>query len=252
MLDELEHMSLQEGAALIGRIISIVKGDIKPDPSVPAERMMKEVWDNLASIDQVLTDEMKEPAFVFWRSQVAAERLRPKTLKTYLRYREDDIASGYVHSYFLARLPAARANSPSLLCAIQRFSNAQHLPISMGPLLAAVHKNYSNCITVVNDICSYAKEARVAATSSQQGSVLCSAVQVLADETGLPADCAKRILWTMCREWERNHERMTRDLSMVAGCDGVLKEYLDGLKLQISGTEAWSLISMRYNDLSVI
>lgn len=148
--------------------------------------------------------------------------------------------------------PVTPANPSSLLCAIQRFSNAQHLPTSMAPLLTAVHKNYSNCITVVNDICSYAKEARVAATSAQQGSALCSAVQVLAEETCLPADCAKRILWTMCREWERNHERMARDLSMVAGCDGVLKEYLDGLKLQISGTEAWSLSSMRYNDLSVI
>lgn len=92
-LDELEHMSLEEGSALIERIISIVKGTLEPDKSVPAESMMKEVWDNLASIDKVLTDQMKEPAFVFWRSQVAAERLAPKTLKTYLRYREDDIAS---------------------------------------------------------------------------------------------------------------------------------------------------------------
>lgn len=97
MSDDLEHMSLKEGAALIERIISIVKGDIKPNASVPAEWMMKEVWDNLASIDQVLTDEMKEPAFVFWRSQVADERLKPKTLKTYLRYREDDIASEYAN-----------------------------------------------------------------------------------------------------------------------------------------------------------
>lgn len=91
--DELEHMSLKEGSALIERIIGIVKGTIEPNKSVPAEWMMKEVWDNLASIDTVLTDEMKEPAFVFWRSQVATERLAPKTLKTYLRYREDDIAS---------------------------------------------------------------------------------------------------------------------------------------------------------------
>lgn len=86
-------MSLEEGSALIERIISIVNGTLEPDRSVPAEWMMKEVWDNLASIDKVLTDQMKEPAFVFWRSQVAAERLTPKTLKTYLRYREDDIAS---------------------------------------------------------------------------------------------------------------------------------------------------------------
>lgn len=141
-------------------------------------------------------------------------------------------------------------NKHSLLCAIQRFSTAQHLPPRTIPLLGPLHKNYSNCITVVNDICSYAKEARVSASSSEQGSALCSAVQVLCEETCLPADCAKRILWTMCREWERNHERMAEELGRVSGCEGVLKEYLNGLKLQISGTEAWSLTSLRYNDIT--
>lgn len=94
--DDLEHMSLEEGSTLVERIISIVKGDIEPNPSVPAEWMMREVWDNLSSIDAELTDDMKEPAYLFWRSQVAAERLKPKTLKSYLHYREADIASAYV------------------------------------------------------------------------------------------------------------------------------------------------------------
>lgn len=97
-------MSLEQGSALIERIISIVMGDAEPDPTVPTERMMKEVWDNLASIDQALTDEMREPAVVFWRSQVAPERLAPKTLRSYLRYREDDIASAY-----------ATLNTPALI-----------------------------------------------------------------------------------------------------------------------------------------
>lgn len=241
-------MSLKEGSDLIERIIAVVKGTREPDKSVPAEWMMKEVWDNLASIDSDLTDQMKEPAFVFWRSQVAAERLAPKTLKTYLRYREDDIASEYV--LLRLYLECDETDNLSLLCAIQRFSSAQHLPPKTLPLLRPLHKNYSNCITVVNDICSYDKEARASAASSEQGSALCSAVQVLSDETCLPAECAKRILWAMCREWERNHERMAEELARVSGCEGVVMEYLNGLKLQISGTEAWSLTSLRYNNLA--
>lgn len=91
-------MSLEVGSALIDRFISIVGGESEPNPSEPYEVMMKEVWDNLASIDEVLTDEMREPAITFWRSQVAPERLAPKTVRSYLRYREDDIASAYVHA----------------------------------------------------------------------------------------------------------------------------------------------------------
>lgn len=102
----------------------------------------------------------------------------------------------------------------------------------------------------MNDICSYAKELRASQASPEEGSALCSAVQVLSDETFLPAESAKKVLWTMCREWELNHERMTEELGKVRGCDGVMKEYLEGLKLQISGTEAWSLRSLRYNGLT--
>jgi len=50
----------------------------------------------MRAIDAKLSDEMEEPAFLFWRSQVTAERLQPKTLRSYLAYRELDIASGYV------------------------------------------------------------------------------------------------------------------------------------------------------------
>ena len=86
-------MSLEAGSKLVERIISIVRGDTEPDASIPAEWMIREVWDNLTSIDAKLTEEMKEPAYLFWRSQVSAERLKPQTLKSYLRYRESDIAS---------------------------------------------------------------------------------------------------------------------------------------------------------------
>lgn len=136
------------------------------------------------------------------------------------------------------------------LCAIQRFSMEQHIPAGDLSRLAAVEKNYSDYITVVNDICSYDKEARTAEEGEAEGATICSSVQVLAEETGLLPEMAKRVLWAMCREWETNHDRLVVE-SAVPNHEGpegqVLMEYLDGLKLQISGTEAWSLTSFRYN-----
>ena len=136
------------------------------------------------------------------------------------------------------------------LCAIQRFSMEQHIPTGDLSRLAAVEKNYSDYITVVNDICSYDKEARTAEEGEAEGATICSSVQVLAEETGLLPEMAKRVLWAMCREWEANHDRLVVE-SAVPNHEGpegqVLMEYLDGLKLQISGTEAWSLTSFRYN-----
>ena len=87
-------MSLESGGKLIDRIIGVVRKDFSPNPNVPAEWMMHEIWEWMRSIDEPLAREIEEPAFVFWRSQVAAERLKPKTLKSYLAYRESDIASG--------------------------------------------------------------------------------------------------------------------------------------------------------------
>ena len=53
-------------------------------------------------------------------------------------------------------------------------------------LARVLEKNYSNCIASINDVCSYDKEVLAASALHPEGASLCSAVQVLADETGLP------------------------------------------------------------------
>lgn len=126
-----------------------------------------------------------------------------------------------------------------------------HIPNDELTHLSAIEKNYSDYITVVNDICSYDKEVRTAQTGEAEGAAICSAVQVLADETGLLADMAKQVLWAMCREWERNHERLVSERKGGNDLPSAIVEYLEGLKLQISGTEAWSLTCFRYNHLVV-
>jgi hypothetical protein len=106
-------MSLEDGAKLIDRIIGVVRGDFPPDQNAPAEWIMHYIWEWMRSIDKPLAHEIEEPAFEFWRSQVAEERLKPKTLKSYLKYREKDIASGYsLSSRFLLSQSHLQLNIP--------------------------------------------------------------------------------------------------------------------------------------------
>jgi len=123
---------------------------------------------------------------------------------------------------------------------------AQHVPASDLARAHDLEKNYSDCITSINDVCSYDKEALAARTLHREGGSVCSAVQVLADETGLPPQMTKRIMWSMIREWERNHERIVEELINQGSCSEDFVGYVDGIKSQLSGTELWSRTTLRY------
>ena len=65
-------MSLEDGSELIDRIIGVVQKDVLPNPTVPEEWVMHDIWQRMRAIDSKLAGELEEPAFLFWRSQVAA------------------------------------------------------------------------------------------------------------------------------------------------------------------------------------
>ena len=60
--------------------------------------------------------------------------------------------------------------------------------------------NCSNHISVVNDIVSFDKELKQAESCKEEGSILCSSVQIIGQECNLDATASKGILWAMCRE----------------------------------------------------
>lgn len=119
--------------------------------------------------------------------------------------------------------------------------------------LAAVHPVEQNCakhLSVLNDIMSWEKEYQAYLTGHPEGSAICSAVQVLSDETSLPYSACKRILWVMCREWELQHdflvEKLQKEFNYKPG--GNVMQYVKGLEYQISGNEQWSVTTPRYNS----
>lgn len=112
-----------------------------------------------------------------------------------------------------------------------------------------VEENASKSISVINDICSYDKEVRVAA-KGHEGGVLCSSVPIMMDIAGVDIECAKRILWSMSREWEIRHLQLVESIEKEHKSEA-LKAYMKGLEYQMAGNEVWSRITPRYNDVTV-
>ena len=106
-----------------------------------------------------------------------------------------------------------------------------------------VDLNCSKHISVVNDIYSFEKEVKQADSCEEEGSVLCSSVQVLSQEANVDPAASKRVLWSMCREWELVHLQLVERRQNERK---ELKTYCKGLEYQMSGNEMWSEGTKRY------
>lgn len=127
---------------------------------------------------------------------------------------------------------------------------------SMGPRMTpdklkdmkALESNCAKQLSVVNDIYSYEKEEESSRTGHKEGSFLCSAVKVLAEETSLSIPATKRVLWIMTRKWETVHDRLVEEkMKAPGGCSEASQAYMKGLQYQMSGNEQWSKTTRRYN-----
>ncbi|KAH7322523.1 Aristolochene synthase from penicillium Roqueforti [Stachybotrys elegans] len=229
--DVLEHMSFADGEALNNRLIDLSRGDCLPDRSIPAEYIIYDLWESMRAFDKELADEVLEPTFTFMRAQTDRARLHINELGQYLRYRERDVGK-------------------ALLSALMRYTMALKLNKTELASLRPLEENCSKHISIVNDIYSYEKELIASQTGHKEGSVLCTAVKVVADETSLSVQATKRILWPMVREWELVHDEMVRELLRgISGESAVtIKRYTEGLRHQMSGNELWSRTTPRYID----
>ena len=115
--------------------------------------------------------------------------------------------------------------------------------------MISLERNCSKHISIVNDIFSWEKELRASETGHHEGSVLCTAVKILADSTSLDIEGSRRVLWSMVREWEEMHNEMVAQ-KLADGCGQAAKDYMTGLEYQMSGNELWSQTTPRYHQLN--
>lgn len=89
-----------------------------------------------------------------------------------------------------------------------------------------VELNCAKHLSVVNDSYSWNKELKKSRESDSEGSLLCSSVKIMADEDSIDVDASKRILWSLCREWELVHlafmkEKKQFSSNVVRYCEGL-------------------------------
>ncbi|ORY66216.1 aristolochene synthase [Pseudomassariella vexata] len=229
----LEDLSLEDGASYNERLICISRGDVDalPDRNVPVEWITYDLWEDMRACDRELADGVLEPTFTFMRAQTDKCRLGIKELGQYLEYREKDVGQ-------------------ALLCALMRFSMNLHISDEELASVREIEMNCAKHISVLNDIYSWEKEVSAASSGHHEGSALCSSVLVLSNQTKLDVTASKRILWVLCREWELVHEQLVKKrLASVEPCSSDLKAYMNGLKYQMSGNEAWSGKTPRYHSV---
>ncbi|KAK2616580.1 Aristolochene synthase prx2 [Conoideocrella luteorostrata] len=229
--DLLEDMSFEDGSAYNNKLMPIARGDVLPDRTVPVEWMMYDLWEEMRAKDKILADQILEPTFTFMRAQTDKSRLTISELGHYLTYREKDVGK-------------------ALLCALMRFAMELHLNAEEIASAVPIEQNCAKHLSVVNDILSWDKEYIQFHTGHPEGSAICSAIQVLATETCLPYSACKRVLWVLCREWEKQHEKLVAQRlgDATSPASESLRTYIKGLEYQMSGNEYWSLTTLRYNS----
>lgn len=118
--------------------------------------------------------------------------------------------------------------------------------------LKDIEQNYARHFAVINDIYSWEKELLASKLGHQEGSAVFSSVQVMAQEANISPEASKRVLFSLCREWELCHMQMEAKWLNTIGekqRPEVLK-YIKGLEYLMSGNEMWSRTSSRYNGVS--
>ncbi|KAI9787986.1 MAG: hypothetical protein M1816_007290 [Peltula sp. TS41687] len=221
--DLLENKSLADGKAFNETLFPIMRGQVEPDRSVASQFILYDLFQDMRLIDKELADGVLEPTFIFMRAQTDSVRLNMKSIGDYLLYREKDVGK-------------------ALLSALMRFCLDLHLSPAELESMVELEIYCARHISVVNDIMSWEKELKAAQSGHREGSVLCTAVKVMADETCLSVPAAKRVLWHMVREWEKAFRGLCAErLAAPEDCGHSVRDYIRGLEHQMSGNEVWSL-----------
>lgn len=243
-------MTLKDGKDFYRRLIPIAMGKILPNRDDPYEWITYDTWEALRNTDQVLADQVLQQAFVCILAQVDEARLSCTDMGALLRQRTKEAGIAYVPDPFFAlhgeTLTTVAQNS--FVAAVMRYGMNLHLSNVELDSIPGIDDTYAKHGVTVNDILSFDKELKAHHRNPSEGSSILNMVNMLAQDTGISYEAAKRVLWILCREWEIEHQRMVQDrmTDKKLGCSADLRAYLKGMEWVLGGNEYWSSYTKRY------
>lgn len=99
---------------------------------------------------------------------------------------------------------------------------------------------------VLNDIYSWDREWKVYQANPSDGARPFSAINILAQETGLSFPSCKRLMYAYCRELESAFKKAEDEILQQGDTQPDLVKYIKGLEYLMSGIEQWSQWTPRY------
>ncbi|KAL8838626.1 MAG: hypothetical protein Q9170_002072 [Blastenia crenularia] len=234
LLDDVaEDLSISEGQDLYKRLIPLALGKTLPNRSDPYEWITYDTWASMRAMDAELTEVVWQGALLCITAQVDEARMKCPDMGSLLKHRAKEAGIAFV-------------------AAVLRFSQGLHLSASEISSIQSLHTLYALLGVTVNDVLSFDKEFRAYNLSSNtEGAHMLNMTLALANDTGLPYPASKRVLWTLCREWEGQWMNSMSE-RRKEGVSDDLAEYLDGMEYVLGGNEWWSWRTERYQDKKLV
>ncbi|EFY87632.1 Aristolochene Synthase [Metarhizium acridum CQMa 102] len=108
-----------------------------------------------------------------------------------------------------------------------------------------INANFARHFLGMNDLVGYEREVVESKAGHEEGGTLINSISVLSAELGLSPAATKRLLWQMCREWERKHKQLAKDVLSVDHSPD-LETYVESLEYMMTAGEVWGLVTARY------
>ncbi|KAJ5656519.1 hypothetical protein N7507_008469, partial [Penicillium longicatenatum] len=227
--DQLDKMNAADMLSYRELIMQIARGKAEPDRTICVEWMLSDTIQSMRAIDEILTSDLVDGFCTLLQMQTAPERTATKHLGPYLERREIDFGRPFYTTLI-------------------RFGANLHITPSELHDTSALESTAFRFMGVLNDVYSWDKEWKAYQEHLTDGAQPFSAVQVLAQETGLPYPACKRLMYHYCRELELVLKQSAAEIRESAG--GALRpemeKYIKGLEYFMSGMEAWSQWTPRY------
>ncbi|KAJ5746215.1 hypothetical protein N7520_011397 [Penicillium odoratum] len=229
--DQLDKMNVADMLSYRERVIEIARGETVPDRSISVEWMLFDTIQLMHTIDHVLAVDLVEGFCLLLQTQTNPERASIKHLGPYLECREIDVGRPFYTTLI-------------------RFGANLHIGPSGLQQTFGLESTAFRFMGILNDVYSWDKEWKAYKEHSTDGARPFSAINILAQETGLPYPACKRLMYNYCRELELVFQQSAGKIKGSAGGPLLpeIEKYIKGLEYLMSGIEIWSQWTPRYRQ----